>query len=925
MHGSDGPNAVIATALHELLPGDGRKVLAFADSRQDAAFFAWYAEDSYQKLRDRNLMLRALKEDRVDPEGLSIDDLRNRLVKQWDKAGMFGAAETREGKNREVLKAILSEALTDEKRISLAGVGLAKWFVKVPDGLDLPEMMQQSPWNLTDGEACRLLRYLLDGLRSQRALSMPHGAGAPNWSDVSPRSQLAYGLGKGHGKYVREWGGQRSALVKHFLCRLLEDSNLPDEEKRQVAVKLMKAIWDTIREHDRKVPEVDRILLRGKSNGTFRLNSCWLRVNLAEPGEVWECDACASLSTHNIRGVCPRNRCPGNLKLANQQRLRENHYRVLYESRGLPPALHAEEHTAQIDSEAARERQDQFKAGKIHLLSSSTTFEVGVDLGELEAVFLRNVPPEPFNYTQRVGRAGRRKKPGLALTYCRRNPHDLYHYENPQERVIKGQVQPPRLRMTNDKIILRHMVATALSAFFKVPDHRPRFKNVEMLVGDWSNPSAVSSLKQFCYNNYELRDSLCLVVSENMHEKTGLTSDTWIDKIAGPNSRLDLAQAEVCNDYRNMQKAKDRLMQEQPSRWTTKVGQLERRMKTIATEPTLTFLSRKAIIPKYGFPVDVVELDTPPQEEQSAGVSLQRDLSQAIAEYAPGGKVVANKKEWKSCGVKTIYGKQFPVRYYTYDHARNFQQWDEHAPDRPSWVSKKYLSPVFGFVTPLFEGPKKPRRRTQRLYTTQPFFRGFEGSAPLEARNLLGVQMTKALPGTLVVLCEGKNREGFWICRTCGYHETGPRASHETPAGSDCHDGKLEWFSLGHELVTDVVRLRFPRLTDEWDAYSLAYAILLGAAQTLDVPGDDLNVTTAGAAIILYDNVPGGAGLVAQLEREKVFRAMLRNARDRVQGDCGCDLSCYGCLRSYRNQFAHPYLKRERAWKFLNDALSRAS
>ncbi len=82
-----------------------------------------------------------------------------------------------------------------------------------------------------------------------------------------------------------------------------------------------------------------------------------------------------------------------------------------------------------------------------------------MDLGDLDVVFLRNVPPEPFNYTQRVGRAGRRDRPGLALTYCRRNPHDLYHYADPEGRVIAGRVQPPRLRMRNEKIILRHMVS----------------------------------------------------------------------------------------------------------------------------------------------------------------------------------------------------------------------------------------------------------------------------------------------------------------------------------------------------------------------------------------------------------------------------------------------------------------------------------
>ena len=76
VHGSDGPNTVVATALHELLPADRRKVLAFADSRQEAAFFAWYAEDSYAKLRDRNLILRAILSEPVAEEGLSIDDLR---------------------------------------------------------------------------------------------------------------------------------------------------------------------------------------------------------------------------------------------------------------------------------------------------------------------------------------------------------------------------------------------------------------------------------------------------------------------------------------------------------------------------------------------------------------------------------------------------------------------------------------------------------------------------------------------------------------------------------------------------------------------------------------------------------------------------------------------------------------------------------
>ena len=917
VHGSDGPNAVIATALHELLPEERRKVLAFTDNRQEAAFFAWYAEDSYEKLRDRNLMLRALRDGPVDLEGLSIDDIRNRLLKQWDQANIFSESVTKESRNRSVLTSVLREALTEERRLSLSGVGLVRWFIKIPDDLALPEAMRKTPWNLTNDEAFHLFGYLLDELRLHNAVSLPVGAGVPSWSDVSSWPPRAYCLGApGKRQNIAEWGGPQSAIVSHFLCRLLKKSGLSDNDMRFASINLMNDVWRTLRDRDGKHNQADHILSRAKVNGTFQLNSCWLRVNLAQPGEIWECDTCASISSYNIRNICPRNRCPGNLSPADQTLLGENHYRILYESADLPPILHAEEHTAQIDSDEARQRQDRFKNGETHLLSSSTTFEVGVDLGDLEAVFLRNVPPEPFNYTQRVGRAGRRDNPGLALTYCRRNPHDLYHYEDPKKRVIEGKVRPPRLQMTNAKIILRHMVATALSAFFKASENRTRFVKVEAFVGEWSSPRAVSDLKQFCQANDVLRDSLCRIVPQDMHEGTGLACDAWIDQIAGPQSRFAAVEAEVCADYLEMENFRLELFKQHKG-----TNRVEARMKTIEGEQTLNFLSRKAVIPKYGFPVDVVELDTRTQVGNSKDVSLQRDMSQAIAEYAPGGKVVANKLEWESYGIKKFPGKEWSIRHYQYDDARNFEQWNEGAPSVPHG-SGKYLTPEFGFVTPLFKKPKEPRGRTQRLYTTRPFFRGFGEDAQPETKNILGIQMTKALPGTLVILCEGRNRKGFYICRSCGAHMTGPKVEHKSPSDSTCA-GILERFSLGHELVTDVLRLQFPKLVSEWDTYSVAYAVLLGAAEILDIPDSDLNVTITGgtspgdSAIVLYDNVPGGAGLVAQLEQESVFEEMLHNARQRVQGNCGCDSSCYGCLRSYRNQFAHPHLDRKKALNLL--------
>ena len=110
------------------------------------------------------------------------------------------------------------------------------------------------------------------------------------------------------------------------------------------------------------------------------------------------CDKCGRLTLRNVRGVCPQYRCPGALKPTDiAQRLENNHYVRLYASPDLPRRMRAEEHTAQLRPGAAAQSQTDFQSGRINVLSCSTTFELGVDLGDLEMVFMRNVPPEPAN------------------------------------------------------------------------------------------------------------------------------------------------------------------------------------------------------------------------------------------------------------------------------------------------------------------------------------------------------------------------------------------------------------------------------------------------------------------------------------------------------------------------------------------------
>ena len=662
------------------------------------------------------------------------------------------------------------------------------------------------------------------------------------------------------------------------------------------------------------------------SPATYQINAKWLRAKPIRDKELFTCNTCRKLSAWSIRDVCPRYRCQGKLVPIDTDKLANNYFRNYYQSTTSPTKLRSEEHTAQIHHDTAYKRQALFKDNLIGLLSTSTTFEVGVDLGDLLVVFLRNVPPEPTNYIQRAGRAGRRDTPGLALTYCQRKPHDLYHYQAPDKRMIYGEVQPPRLSLTNEKIIRRHVVATVLSSFFK--QNKKRFMNVENLLTNWKKPMLAQDLKKFCESNGKmLSERLEDIVPESMYQKLGLKNfnnervDKWIDKISGRQSRIALVEKEVSQDIGVLKKmlADNRMLLDKD------LGLIAKRINTIAGEQSLAFLSRKAVIPKYGFPVDVVELDTHPVKGTASDVELQRPLEKAIAEYAPSSKLIANKLLWKSHSVKCVPGKTWPIRYYMYDDARNFKKVNETDANKLIHGSKKYLIPTFGFATSMLDKREKPKYLVAKYFTTRPFFDGLSRGSSSKTTRSHGVRMTKAVPGRLVILCEGKSGNGFFICRKCGAHAERASDSHKTSYGAVC-DGKPEQFSLGHELETDVMRLDVPNINNQWDAYSMGYALMFGAADTLGVPGSNLNVTITGKnSIVLYDTVPGGAGLVVQLENENVFGEVLENALSRVEGGCGCTASCYGCLRSYGNQFVHPELNRIRACSILEKIVPKSS
>jgi len=947
VHGADGPHAVIATTLYQTLPEGRKKVLAFADGRQEAAFFAWYLEESYRDILRRNLILRAVQRlNRHTPEGLSLRETATELCTLFRERKVFGPAVGGLDLRRKAWLDLYREFLTDELRISLEGVGLVRWCIKWPDWLSIPEVLKNAPWSLTEQEARDLMFILLDTMRTDRAVELRAESGISlDFSEPDlqgPQMQFRIGDPKGK-KNVRSWDGKtgkRARFLAKLLMRIID--GLSEQNALDQAVNALRVVWDTLRQSDEDAPSShDRLLI--PVDDARRLNPDWWRLRLITNDDaIFQCDTCGRLQAISVRGVCPRHRCPGTLRPVKVNDLEPNHYRLLYEE-DLPGSLRVEEHTAQLDKEKAREFQKEFRDGKIHVLSCSTTFELGVDLGDLDIIFLRNVPPEAFNYAQRVGRAGRRSGyPGFAITYSRRAPHDLYHFSDPR-RMLSGKIRPPMLSLRNEKIITRHIAATALSAFFRDERFNERFKSVEQLFKDLEHPSGVADFKAFLQEHQaELENSLRAIVPANILSETGLNNGGWIEGIGGEQSRLFLAETEILSDYRIAKS----LEATAASKGDYNIAKWAKaRAKTIAEEDVLSFLSRKAVIPKYGFPVDVVELDTQrsQQNQEAFEVLLQRDLSIAISEFAPTSKLVANKKEWVSYGLKKVVEKEWPRKSYRRCTVHNvFSVWNEgEQPAGGQCCDKmkefKYVVPQFGFITDR-DKPKEPKSRPARVFTTRPYFAGSHSPEPGTITihpNSPIITMKKASPGSMVVLCEGRRGEGFYICISCGAGFRKREKTHKTPYGQDCH-GTLEQVSLGHEFVTDVVQLQFhPRPDGDmepiWFAYSLAYALVEGAAEVLGVPPTDLSATVSQSEqyplppIILYDNVPGGAGLVARLEEEEVLRSCLEAAQKRVSGNCGCaeNTSCYGCLRSYRNQFAHQHLQRGPVLHYLGSLLSR--
>jgi ATP-dependent helicase YprA (DUF1998 family) len=947
--GADASSAVITTSLYQHLPpsrdgseatrpGGGRKLLAFSDSRQAAAYFAPYLEDTYARMQRRRLITQGLIRARAGEEPAAVEDAVFDTRKTAAEVGHFPGGQTAQQQARQVAPWVMAEVVATDDRQSLEGLGLlAITLYRDPRWVAPKPLLALG---LGEDEAWGLLQELARSLRQQGAVSMPEEV-PPNHEIFSPRLGPIWVRGDGSEaiRKVLSWRPTRGSNRRlDYLGRILAELGSHAD-----ADQMLGDIWKYL-----TAPQTPVDWLRGGTQTgiglVHQVNHERLRLMLVtETAPVFRCSICRRTAPFSVRGICPALACEGTLEsfappIVEQE---QDHYRKVFRSMNAVP-MTAVEHTAQWANVEAARIQQSFIRGEVNTLSCSTTFELGVDVGELQAVMLRNMPPTTANYVQRAGRAGRRAgAAALVVTYANRRSHDLTRYEEP-EVMIAGKVRAPYVPLENPRIGRRHAQSVAMAAFFRhvfeTTGRIDRSAGEFFLHQDGQDPT-VELVRPFLTPVPQvLTDALVRILPSAVAAELDVAGGSWAIELA---DLLDSVRDELGHDVGQLDELSAAAAEKKKFQLANRYQQVG---NTLRKRELLGFLANRNVLPKYGFPVDSVELRTNfgYGKHSGARLDLTRDLSQAIHEYAPDAAIVAGGELWTSRGLYRLPGRELAEYHYQVcKRCGSYRQGVEKVDERcevcgevATTAARRLTVPEFGFIAgkdPQRPGPRPPRRSwsgATHLLTRSP-------TARTDRLTLPGgtVEASYGPRGRLISVADGPGGSGFWVCDWCGagaarmLHPLKP-PKHDHPLKHTPCTGPQRLLDLAHDYETDLLTLNVslpghPADRSHW--LSTLYAIVEASCEVLEIARRDIgaSLSPVGAerwAAALFDTVPGGAGHVLRV-REHLIPVLGAALRRVSSCECGPETSCYGCLRSYDNQREHDDLSRGAAEVILRRLL----
>ena len=825
--GADAAGAVITTSLYQNLPagtearnhdrpGEGRKLLMFSDSRQAAAYFAPYLEDSYTRLRRRRLITQGLQGAAADLDPVGIDDVVFQTQREAKKVTTFQRGLTAQQERREVAPWVMAEVLSTDDRQSLEGLGLVR--ITLDRDPSWPAPTPLKALGLSNDECWDFLEELVRTLRQQGAVTM-YGEVAPNDDVFAPRLGPIYSRLSGPEavRKVLSWlPGRGTNRRIDYTKRLLEELG-----SNEAPADVLEGVWKFLTQA--RVTDWLAATTPPRLGTVYQVDEKFLRLSLVTGDTpVFRCQVCRRTTPVSVRSVCPALSCSGTLEtffpapLADER----DHYRAVYQSMHAVPLV-ATEHTAQWkNTEAARIQQD-FIRGTINALSCSTTFELGVDVGELQAVMLRNMPPTTANYVQRAGRAGRRSgAAALVVTYAQRRSHDLTRYAAP-ETMMAGEVRAPYVTLDNERIDRRHAHSVAMAAFFRwwfeltggIARKAGDFFLAQL---DGSEPPVAAVQAFLDPVPSDLLDSLTRILPAAVHREVGIDDGSWVEVLVG---LLGQVTAELTQDVATLEGLRDEAASAQKFQLAAKYQMVT---KTLRDRDLLGFLATHNVIPKYGFPVDSVELRTNfSVDEHTVGtkLDLSRDLSQAIYEYAPDATLVAGGKLWTSRGVYRLPGKD--LEEFAYQVCKRCGGYRDSVVDLdPSCptcgelaigAARRLVIPEFGFVAAR-QTARPGARPPRRSWSGATYVLKMSDEARERAVSFPGgrIEVEVGPRGRLIAVADGAGSAGFWLCDWCGWGGSGlqtPPRQHEHLFKNDKCSGPVRRVSLAHRYETDLLRL----------------------------------------------------------------------------------------------------------------------
>ncbi len=727
-----------------------------------------------------------------------------------------------------------------------------------------------------------------------------------------------------------------------------------------------------------KIEAVFKSKLATENNGTYFIHPNAVKLELAVKN-IWnQCQKCMYLSPVTLKGHCVNPKCDSNsIKPLDPEnsfylRARKTFWRdpvvEILERKNVPFYLNVCEHTAQLsfrDQDEIKSTTEEYERlfkdillnnqeYPIDILSCTTTMEVGIDIGSLTAVGMRNVPPQRQNYQQRVGRAGRRGSAiSTVITYAQNSPHDHSYFKD-INKIIAGDPPLPMVDICNPRLIHRHIHAAALQHFFhtQVMHLESNKNNIFDAFGDtWNFYSGDNdfTLKHFASwvseeaETQGVLDAIQLWVPENSKINVRTSINTFIKTL---NEKRPESQEDLQGN----------------------------------NESLIDFLFLHGLLPSYAFPRDLCALQIEEMRNVDGYVQVkvierpQQSLNVALSEYAPGRLVVIDKKTYRIGAVAANRpatdidrATQLFAKKRVYNHCQDCsytgEMYNEENESNDSCpICGSHLYETIQVIQPEMTFPvgKKPidELDDEQIYSTST-----SAQLPVTKQEITGLKSIGKYSNyyyaenqSLLMLNRGKQEaigySGFMVCEKCG-HSVFPDEPHNTPherhyyiqnlrnappAPKQCN-GTYSNVCLGYSFNSDILLLRIElikpldvkisvpatRIALEDALMSLCEAISMASCHKLDI---DLREMNAGyrliniknvlyADIFLYDAVAGGAGYAAIAGEQ--FKEILEEAKNLLNAKC-CDKSCDKCLRHYGNRLSHSRLDRNLALNLLKYA-----